>query len=44
MKAGDLRERVTIQAKTVTFNAYIEPIETWSDLVTVCAAFPDQNG
>jgi SPP1 family predicted phage head-tail adaptor len=44
MKAGDLRERVTIQAKTVTFNAYNEPIETWSDLVTVCAAFPDQNG
>ncbi len=44
MKAGDLRDRVTIQAKTVTFNAYNEPIETWSDLVTVCAAFPDQNG
>ena len=44
MKAGDLRERVTIQAKTVTFNAYNEPIETWSDLVSVCAAFPDQNG
>ena len=44
MKAGDLRERVTIQAKTVTFNTYNEPIETWSDLATLWAAFSDQNG
>ncbi len=44
MKVGDLRERVTIQANTVTYNAYNEPVETWSTLATVWAAFPDQNG
>ena len=44
MKAGDLRERVTIQRKTIASNSYNEPIETWSDLATLWAAFPDQNG
>ena len=37
IRAGDLDKRVTIQAKTVTFNAYNEPIETWSELATVWA-------
>ena len=37
IRAGDLDRRVTIQAKSVTANAYNEPIESWSDLATVWA-------
>lgn len=34
MRAGTLRERVTIQAATVTQDSYGEPIETWANLAT----------
>lgn len=34
MRAGTLRERVTIQAATVSQDAYGEPIETWSNIGT----------
>lgn len=34
MRAGSLRERVTIQAATTVQDAYGEPIETWANLAT----------
>jgi SPP1 family predicted phage head-tail adaptor len=30
MEAGKLRNRISIQIKSVTFNSYHEPIESWS--------------
>lgn len=35
---GKLDRRITLQQRTVTGNAYSEPIETWSTLATVFAA------
>ncbi len=35
MRAGDLRELVTIQRATATTNSYGEPITSWSTLATV---------
>lgn len=35
MRAGTLRERVTIQSFTVIQDEYGEPIETWANLATV---------
>jgi SPP1 family predicted phage head-tail adaptor len=37
IRACDLDKRVTVQAKTVSYNGYNEPIETWSELATVWA-------
>jgi len=34
MRSGTLRERVTIQAATVSQDTYGEPIETWGNLAT----------
>jgi len=34
MRSGTLRERVTIQAATVSQDAYGEPIATWANLAT----------
>ena len=34
MRSGTLRERVTIQAATVSQDSYGEPIETWANLAT----------
>lgn len=35
MRSGTLRERVTIQAATVSQDSYGEPIETWANLASV---------
>lgn len=43
MRAGSLRQRVTIQSHVQTQDEYGEPIEAWSDLATVWAAVePDK--
>ena len=34
MRSGTLRERVTIQAATVSQDSYGEPIKTWANLAT----------
>lgn len=34
---GQLDRRVTLQTRTTAANAYNEPVETWSDLMTVWA-------
>lgn len=38
MRAGDLRHRVTIQAKQATRDAYGAEVVTWGDVATVWAA------
>jgi len=38
MRSGELRHRVTIQAKSITQNGFGEPVETWSDVATVWAS------
>ena len=47
-KQGDLSDalnrRITIQEKTVTYNSYNEPIETWIDLKTVWAGIINTGG
>lgn len=30
MRAGKLRNRLAVQVKTVTYNSYNEPLETWA--------------
>jgi len=35
MRAGKLRQRVTIQTKTETTNDYGEPVESWANSATV---------
>lgn len=44
MKAGDLRQRVTIQNKTAVRNSYGEEVITWVDLATVWAAVEPLRG
>lgn len=34
MRAGKLRHRITLQAKTATTDAYGGPIEVWTDVAT----------
>ncbi len=38
MRAGELRERITIQAPTAVQNSYGEETITWSDVATVWAS------
>lgn len=44
MNAGDLRQRVTIQYKTVTKDAYGQEVITWTDLATVWASVEPLSG
>lgn len=44
MRAGLLRQRITIQQKTLTKNDYGEPIATWSDLYSVWASISPRAG
>ena len=44
MDAGTLRQRVTIQSKTITEDSLGQPIETWTDLVTLWANVKFENG
>jgi len=37
MNIGSLRDRITIQNFTITYNVLNEPIKTWTDFVTVWA-------
>lgn len=37
INAGELTERITLQAETKTYNGYNEPIIVYSDVVTVWA-------
>lgn len=44
MRAGALDKRVTIQTKTITYDSYHAPIETWADTVTVWAGIETTGG
>ena len=44
MRAGRLDRRVTIQARTLTRNAYGEQVETWADVATVWGEKNDLKG
>ena len=44
MNAGEYNRRITIQSKTVTYDSYNEPIETWTDGPTVWASIVTTGG
>ncbi|MDD5016895.1 MAG: phage head closure protein [Eubacteriales bacterium] len=44
MRSGDLDQRVTFQRKTIAYDTYNEPIETWADAFTVPAAVTTTGG
>jgi SPP1 family predicted phage head-tail adaptor len=44
MRAGKLRQRVTIQSKTVTRSTYGEEVVTWSDLDELWASVEPLSG
>ncbi len=44
MRAGDLRQRVTIQQASYTRNAYAERVTNWSTFATVWGAVEALNG
>ncbi len=43
MKSPKLDHRITIQRNTPTTNDYNEPVESWSDYITVSAARKDAS-
>lgn len=44
LRAGDLDQRVTIQAPATGQNDYGEPLLTWTDVATVWASINDLTG
>ena len=44
MRAGRLRQRVTIQQKSATQNSYGEEVVTWSDVATVWGSVEPLRG
>lgn len=44
MRAGNLRNRVVIQANTPSDNAFGEPVRSWATLATVWAEVETMNG
>lgn len=44
MNIGSMDKRITIQTKTVTYNSYNEPIESWADTSTVWAGIINSGG
>ncbi len=44
MRAGDLRNRVKIQSKSVTRNTFGEEVVSWVDVATVWAAIEPLSG
>ena len=44
MDGGSLRHRVVLQTPTVTQNAYGEPVQSWSTIVTVWARVEPTSG
>ena len=41
---GKKNKRVAIQTRTVTYNSYNEPIESWADTATVWAGIINSGG
>ena len=44
MEAGKLRNRITLQQRTLATDSYGQPIESWADLVTVWAEVRSLSG
>ena len=44
MQAGELNRQITFRQKTVTYNSYNEPIETWADAFTVWSQVITKGG
>lgn len=44
IRAGELNQRVTFRRKTVAYNGYGEPIESWADAFTVPAGVTTTGG
>lgn len=44
IRAGELDQKVTFRRKTVAYNSYNEPIETWADAFTVSAGVTTTGG
>lgn len=44
MRAGELRERVTLQRKSVTRDSYGAEVITWTDIATVWASVAPLRG
>ena len=44
MQAGQLRRRVTIQQRSATQDEYGQPLNSWTDVTTVCAAIEPMSG
>lgn len=43
MRAGRLRQRITLQTNTPTVNSFGERVESWADTATVWASINPQN-
>lgn len=44
MYAGKLNRRITVQKKTITYDSYNQPIETWKDTYTIWAEVLTSGG
>jgi len=44
MKAGDLNKVITFRNKSIAYNGYNEPIETWADAASVWAKIVNTGG
>jgi SPP1 family predicted phage head-tail adaptor len=44
MKIGKLRHRIIFQTKTISYDSYNEPLETWTDSFTVWAEVVNSSG
>ncbi len=44
MRAGELRQRITIQDRTIARNSFGEEVETWVDLATVWGKVESLSG
>jgi SPP1 family predicted phage head-tail adaptor len=44
IKAGNLNQTITFRRKTVAYDSYNQPIETWADAATVRAAVQTTGG
>lgn len=44
MEAGKLNRRITIQMKSVSYNTYNEPVESWTDIFSTWAEVITSGG
>lgn len=44
MKAGELRNVITLRKKTIAYDSYNQPIETWADAETLKASVITTGG